>query len=355
MNFTFRNKRISGMLAVVPARELQFLDEMKNFNAPESRSRKLKETMGYDRRRLVEPGVCVSDLAVFGLKRMFDKGWLRPEEIDALILITQTPDHFMPPTSNIIQGRLGLRQDAYCLDIGQGCAGFVVGLVQAFMLLDQPSVKKVVVINSDVLSRKASPKDRNIYPLIGDAAAITVVERDSADSVIHAKVKMDGARNEVLIIPAGGMRLPSTPETAELKDAGDNNLRAKDHLYMDGSAVFNFVQTEVPGVIEDVLKTANVSTDAVDYFLCHQPNRFMLQKLADKMKVPHERMPNNVVERFGNSSGATIPIAVMINLADRVRNSGCLACIAGFGVGLTWGAMVLRLDRLNFCEMVDFA
>src|SRR5581483_8694584 len=101
MNFTFRNKRISGMLAVVPARELQFLDEMKNFNAPESRSRKLNETMCYDRRRLVEHGVCVSDLAVFGLKHLFDKGWLRPEEIDALILITQTPDHFMPPTSNI--------------------------------------------------------------------------------------------------------------------------------------------------------------------------------------------------------------------------------------------------------------
>jgi len=355
MNFTFRNKRISGMLAVVPARELKFLDEMKNFNAPEGRSRKLMETMGYDRRRLVEDGVCVSDLAVFGLQQLFDRGLLKKDEIDALILVTQTPDHLLPPTTNIIQGRLGLGKDVLCLDISQGCAGFVVGLIEAFMLLEQEEVRKVVLINSDVLSRKASPKDRNIYPLIGDAAAITILERDPKPSVIHATVKMDGARNETLIIPAGGMRLPCTPETAQLVDVGDNNLRAKDHLYMDGSGVFNFVQTEVPGVIEEVLKRSGTPIESVDYFLCHQPNRFMLQKLADKMKVPHSKMPNNVVERFGNSSGATVPIAIMINLAEKARGSGFLACLSGFGVGLTWSSMLTRVEQLAFCEMIDFA
>jgi 3-oxoacyl-[acyl-carrier-protein] synthase-3 len=355
VKFKFRQKRISGMLAVVPARERTFLEEMNNFNFPESRSLKLKEVMGYDRRRLVEPGVCVSDLAVFGLKHLFERGLLKPDEIDGLLVVTQTPDYFMPPTSNVIQGRLNLKQDTFCLDISQGCAGFVIGLIQAFSLLEQESVRKVVLINADVLSRKTSPKDRNIYPLVGDAAAITVVERDRADSLIHASVKMDGTRNEVLMIPAGGMRLPSSPETAVLEDVGDKNLRAKDHLFMDGSAVFNFVQTEVPPLIEDMLKDAGVTMDAVDYFLCHQPNRFMLQKLADKMKVPHARMPNNVVERFGNSSGATIPIAVMINFAERAKTGDCLACLAGFGVGMTWSSMLMRLGGLSFCELVDYA
>jgi 3-oxoacyl-[acyl-carrier-protein] synthase-3 len=355
VKFKFRQKRISGMLAVVPARERTFLEEMNNFNFPESRSLKLKEVMGYDRRRLVEPGVCVSDMAVFGLKHLFERGLLKPDEIDGLFVVTQTPDYFMPPTSNVIQGRLNLKQDTFCLDISQGCAGFVIGLIQAFSLLEQESVRKVVLINADVLSRKTSPKDRNIYPLVGDAAAITVVERDTADSVIHASVKMDGTRNEVLMIPAGGMRLPSSPETAVLEDVGDKNLRAKDHLFMDGSAVFNFVQTEVPPLIEDLLKDAGVAMDAVDYFLCHQPNRFMLQKLADKMKVPHARMPNNVVERFGNSSGATIPIAVMINFAERAKTGDCLACLAGFGVGMTWSSMLMRLGGLSFCELVDYA
>jgi 3-oxoacyl-[acyl-carrier-protein] synthase-3 len=165
---------------------------------------------------------------------------------------------------------------------------------------------------------------------------------------------MDGKRSEALIIPAGGLRMPSTPETAALEDVGDNNLRAKDHLKMDGSAVFNFVQTEVPAIIEEVLKSSGVAQESVDYFLCHQPNRFMLQKLADKMKLPHQRMPNNVVERFGNSSGATIPIAIIINMAEQVRNGGCQVCFAGFGVGLTWSAMVMRLANLNFCELVDY-
>src|ERR1700680_4558561 len=103
MNFTFRRKRISGILTVIPANERSFIEEMKNFNFPEARSLKLKEVMGYDKRRMVEPGVCVSDLAVFGLQRLFELGWLKPDEIDALVLVTVSPDHFMPPTSSIIQ------------------------------------------------------------------------------------------------------------------------------------------------------------------------------------------------------------------------------------------------------------
>ena len=229
MNFTFRRKRISGVLVVVPANERSFIEEMRNFNFPEGRSLKLKEVMGYDKRRIVQPGTCVSDLAVFGLQHLFKQGLLRRDEIDALLLVTQTADHFMPATSSLIQGRLGLKHDMLCLDINQACAGFVIGLMQAFMLLEQESVRKVVLVNADVLSRKASPRDRNIYPMIGDGASITIVERDDADSVIYASVKMDGSRASALTIPAGGLRLPSSPATAQLEDVGDNNLRAKDH------------------------------------------------------------------------------------------------------------------------------
>lgn len=354
MNFTFHRKRISGILAVVPANERSFVEEMRNFNFPESRSLKLKEVMGYDKHRIVESGVCVSDLAVFGLEHLFKNGLLQRDDLDALILVTQSPDHFMPPTSNIIQGRLNLKQDLFCLDINQGCAGFLIGLLEAFMLLEQESVRRVGVINADVLSRKTSPKDRNSYPLIGDAASITVVERDPEDSVIHANLKADGARHEVLMVPAGGFRLPSTAETSVLEDVGDNNLRAKDHLRMDGTAVFNFVQTEVPPLIESLLASAGVSIHSVDYFLCHQANRFMLQKLADKMKVPHARMPSNIVEHFGNSSGVTIPLAIAFNLAAHLKNNRPQVCLAGFGVGLTWASMLMRLGGLNFCELIAY-
>lgn len=354
MNFIFRRKRISGILTVVPAREQSFVEDMKNFNFSESRSLKLKEVMGYDKHRVVEPGVCASDLAVFGLEYLFRQGWSKREELDALILVTQSPDYFMPPTSNIIQGRLNLKPDMLCLDINQGCAGFVIGLIQAFLLLEQESVRKVVVVNADVLSRKTSPKDRNSYPLIGDAAAITVVERDPEDSVIYANLKMDGTRNQVLMIPAGGFRLPSSPETARMEDAGDNNQRAKDHLHMDGSSVFNFVQVEVPPLIQALLHQAGMTMDKIDYFFCHQANRFMLQKLADKMKVPYAKMPSNIVEHFGNSSGVTIPTAITYNLQDRLMKEKFKVCLAGFGVGLSWGAMLLNLGGLRFNRLIEY-
>jgi 3-Oxoacyl-[acyl-carrier-protein (ACP)] synthase III len=221
MNFTFHNKRISGILAIIPEREISFLEEMKNYQFPEARSRKLMEVMGYDKRRIVEPGVCISDLATYGLQSLFERGLLRPEEIDAMIVVTHSPDYILPGTSHVIQGRLCLKQDMLCLDISQACAGFVIGLMQAFMLLEQESIRKVVLINGDILSQRTSTKDRSLYPLIGDALTLTIVERDASESKIHAVCKMDGTQREALIIPAGGLRLPCSAQTAVLEHAGD--------------------------------------------------------------------------------------------------------------------------------------
>jgi 3-oxoacyl-[acyl-carrier-protein] synthase-3 len=354
VNLRFQDKRISGVLLVVPAHEKSFLDEMANFEAPLERTLKLKQVMGYDTHRIVSGPVCVSDLAVRGFEHLFATGRLAHDDLDALLLVTQTPDHLLPPTSSIIQGRLGLKQDMLCLDLNQGCAGFVLGLQQAFMLLEQPSIRKVALVNADVLSRKISPRDRNSYPLAGDAASITIVERAPGSGPIHANLKMDGKRRDALIIPAGGMRLPSSPETARMEDAGDHNFRAADHLRMDGSAVFNFVQVEVPPLIEDLLATAGLGKEAIDYFLCHQPNQFMLQKLADKMRVSHAKVPMNVVGKYGNSSGVTIPAAIALNLAPRLATESLQVVLAGFGVGLTWSSLAMRLGPLTFCETIDF-
>ena len=354
MNLEFRNRRIAGLLTVLPAHERSFVDEMSSFNFPVARSLKLKEVMGYDRHRLVKGPVCASDLAVHGLEHLFATGRVARDELDALVVVTQSPDFFMPPTSSVIQGRLGLKQDLFCLDLNQGCAGFLIGLMQGFLMLDQPAIRKVALVNVDVLSRKVSTRDRNSYPLIGDAASVTILERSPDASPILANLKMDGTRAQALTIPAGGFRTPSSPETAVLEEDAEGNLRAKDHLRMDGSAVFNFVMVEVPPMIESLLAAAGTTTDAVDAFLFHQPNRFMLQKLADKMKVPHEKMPSNVVERFGNSSGVTIPLAIAFNLREKLVSASIRACLAGFGVGLTWSSMLLTLGPLGFCEMIDF-
>jgi 3-oxoacyl-[acyl-carrier-protein] synthase-3 len=165
---------------------------------------------------------------------------------------------------------------------------------------------------------------------------------------------MDGARREALMIPAGGMRLPSSAETAEVEDAGDNNFRAKDNLKMDGTAVFNFVQTEVPPLIADIMDFSEKSDSDIRAYAFHQPNKFMLEKLADKLGVAREKVPMDVVERFGNNSGVTIPTVLATNLKEDLLGAGALYCLAGFGVGLTWASMIMPIGPLEFCEQIDY-
>ena len=154
MNFNYENKRISGILTVLPKNEVAFEDEAENYNFSVKQSMKLKKIMGYEKHRIVEGDTSVSDLCIFGMRQLLDEGLISGDDIDALILVTQTPDYYMPPTSNVIQGELGLKQDMLCLDINQGCAGYLVGLIQAFNLLEQDSIKKVALLNADVLSRR---------------------------------------------------------------------------------------------------------------------------------------------------------------------------------------------------------
>lgn len=354
MRLSFAGKAITGLLTIVPANERTFAEEMANFNFSPSRSLKLAEVMGYDRHRVVAGEVCSSDLAVAAIEHLFDTGRLKREDIDALIFVTQSPDYLMPGTSKVVHGRLGLHRDVFCLDLNQGCAGFIIGAMLGFMMLDQPAIEKVLVVNADVLSRKVSPRDRNSYPLIGDAASVAVLERRADAGAIEASLKMDGSGREALMIPAGGMRMPSDASTAEQAVDSEGNSRSLDNLKMDGSAVFNFVLTEVPGLIEALLNETGTEVADIDAFLCHQPNRFMLHKLADKLKVPHDKMPSNVVEAFGNSSGVTIPMVTVHNLRDRLVAEKLRVCLSGFGVGLTWGAMVMDLGPLDFCEMIEF-
>lgn len=354
MRLSYSDKAVTGLLTVVPANERKFVDEMANFNFSPARSLKLAEVMGYDSHRVVAGPVCSSDLAVAGIEHLLAAGKLKSEEIGALVVVTQSPDYLMPATSKVVHGRLGLHHDVFCMDINQGCAGFMIGLMQSFMLLDQPSIQKVVLVNVDVMSRKVSPRDRNSYPLIGDAASVTVVERQTGAKRIEASLKMDGTRREALMIPAGGFRQPSDASTAEMVEDAEGNFRALDNLKMDGSAVFNFVLTEVPQLIGSLLAETGTQVEDIDAFLFHQPNRFMLHKLADKLGIPHEKMPSNVVEKFGNSSGVTIPVATASNLSEQLLDGTLNVCLSGFGVGLTWGAMLMELGPLQFCEMIDY-
>ena len=354
MNLKFKNKKITGILSILPEKEIRFEDELDNYNFSRSQSMKLKLIMGYDRRRVVEKGTAASDICVFGLSYLLEKGYLKKEEIDALVVVNQVPDHFMPATSHIIQGRLSLRSDMYCLDIPQACAGYPIGLQQAFMLLEQEQINKVVVLNAELLSLKTSPKDRGSCPLTGDAAAITIVENDPDGNFIYGTADFDGGRGDALIIPAGAGRMPSSAETAIMTQDRNGNERSLDHMVMKGDEVFNFVLNEVPEMIERVLANAGLSKDQIDYYMFHQPNRFVLKKLADRLEIPYEKMPYNIVELFGNSCSPTLAVNLTHNLSQELVNGKQLICMAGFGAGLSWSSLIMEMGNLTFCETIDY-
>ncbi len=354
MNYKFLNKKISGILTILPKNEVDFEDRMDNYNFSEAKSLKLKKVMGYNKRRIVKDGVCSSDLASFGLEYLFDNNLVSKDDIDALLFLSQTGDYIMPATSNLLQNKFGLNQDTLCLDINQGCGGFSAGLLQALILLDQKSINKVLLINADVLSRKVSRRDRNSDPIIGDGASITIIESDKDAKPIYLSLKMDSRGVHDVVIPAGGMRLPSSPETATMKEDEHGNFRSLDNLVMKGDKVFNFVLREVPPMIEGILEYSNTMRENVDYYFFHQPNKFMLNKLADKIKVPRNKVPSNIVEKYGNSSGVSVPVTICDNVGSELEHTSYNVCLAGFGVGWTYGAAIMELGNLDFCRIIDF-
>lgn len=354
MDFVFHNKKISGILTILPKKAVKFEEEMANYSFSPAKCMKLKLAMGYNEHRIAEPGQCSSDFCKFGLQYLFDNNFLKKEDIDAVLFVSQSADYYMPPTSNILHGLFGLKHDCLCLDINQGCAGFELGLIQAFMLLDQPAIKKVVLMNADVLSPKVSDQDRNSKPLIGDAAAITIVEKSEDENTIYANIKMDGTGAFALNIPAGGFRMPATAETAIMEHDAAGNFRSKNNLVMQGDDVFNFVQREVPPMIEHLFEQAETDKNSVDWYMFHQPNKFMLHKLADKIGVPYEKMPANIVENFGNASGVTVPTCISYNLGDQLVKGGKKLCMAGFGVGLTWSSILMEMRNLMFNKIIEY-
>jgi len=354
MKCIFKNKKISAIITVVPKEEYRFDDEYPIFKLTEDKAKRFKKMMGVDRHRIAPPEVCSSDLCMHGLQRLLDEGMLKKEEIGALVFVSQTPDYYIPPTSNVIHGKLGLGHDVVCLDINQGCAGFPLGLMQAFLLLEIAALPKVILLNGDTGSKQMNRCNRISYPLTGDAGSVTVIERCETENPIYMDVKNDGSRHKALMIPAGGYRMPSTPETLKLKEVQEGMIQNLEHIHMDGAAIFNFTMEEIPPQVEEILAFSGNTRDSIQYFLFHQPNPFILKQMADKMKIPQAKLPNNIVSLYGNCSSVTIPLNIALNCGEQLQRESRRVCLSGFGVGLTWISTVMNLGPLEVCKIVDY-
>jgi 3-oxoacyl-[acyl-carrier-protein] synthase III len=353
MKFQLKGARIQGIQLVLPTHEVSFDSEASGYNFSPQQSAKLKTVMGFDRRRVVEDNVTCSDLVVAGFEALFNDGLLDLNSLDALIFVTQTPDYLIPGTSYIVHGRLGLRRDMLCLDINQGCAGFIIGLITAFSLLNQTGIRKVALVNADVASRLVAQSDRNSRPIIGDAASITIIESIQEETIIPGNIMVDGVGWDALMVPAGGMKLRTGPETRIQTADASGNMRSLENLVMKGDAVFNFVMRDVPPMIQSLLHDAGLTFSEVDRFVFHQPNPFMLRKLAEKIGIDYDQMPMDLVRNYGNSSGVSIPAVLCTCFEASYFDESRLMCLAGFGVGLTWGAMLMPMSNLSFLRVLE--
>jgi 3-oxoacyl-[acyl-carrier-protein] synthase-3 len=221
------------------------------------------------------------------------------------------------------------------------------------MILDAVKVGKVALLNGDTLSRRSCRFDRNIYPIIGDAGAVTVVGNSLESGDVMAAMETDGSRSHWLVIPAGGFRMPSDERSRQIKVLPDGNRRSDDDFFMNGSGIFTFTQTDVPASIQKFFAEGKIQVDRVDYFMFHQPNRFLLEKLTKKLNLDFAKVPANIVEKYGNPSSASIPLTICHNVRERIVKEKLNICMAGFGVGLSWGSLLMDVGPLNFCELLE--
>ena len=304
-------------------------------------------TVGLRHRLVAAPGQTALDLCADAAARLLAACPAAAAQVDAVIFVTQTPDHAQPNNASLLHGRLGFARTVAAYDVALGCSGWIYGLQQAALLCAHGGARSVLLCAGDTLSRSTNPRDRATDPLFGDAGSATLVVRDPAAAPWHFVLGADGARARVIEVPAGGARSPRGREPwAERADA-DGNVRHPGDLHMDGAEVFNFTLREVPAAIAEVMALAGWTEPVVDALVLHQANRFVLSSIGRKCGFPAAKTPMDLVERFGNQSSASIPCALVEALGPELGRRPLRLVACGFGVGLSWGAVALTSGPLT--------
>ena len=307
-------------------------------------ARKIFDKTGISERPVAGAGECASDLGVAAAKRLFEDGLCRREEVDYLIFCTQSPDYFLPATACLVQERLGLGTHCGALDINQGCSGFVYGLSLAKGLVETGVASKVLLITAETYSKYIHPDDRGVRTIFGDGAAATLVSPVESQSELIGPFVLgtDGRGACRLIVASGAARQPRTSQAPLANPDELNANRAAEYLYMDGPEILNFTIREIPGLVSRLLNRAALQMDHVSYFVFHQANKFMLEHLRKKLRIPEQRFCVNL-ERCGNTVSSTIPLSLQALLEEGRIAPGDRVMLVGFGVGYSWAAAMIQV------------
>jgi 3-oxoacyl-[acyl-carrier-protein] synthase-3 len=322
---------IRGIATSVPCGIFDNLRDTTVFPADDVR--KVVAMAGVNERRVVDGTTCSTDLCLHAADALLHRlGWQR-DSIDGLIMVTQTPDYFMPSSSSVAHKRLGLAEHCAAFDVGLGCSGYPYGLWLAWMMLGGGGLQRVLLLHGETPTRYAAESDRAVSLLFGDAGSATALERDEGAAATKAyfALRTDGTGCDDLIIEAGGFRDRFSKEPSS------------HFVRMNGANVFNFTIKAVPPLIQETLGLAGRAIEDVDYYVLHQSNRFIIKHLMTTCALPAERVPI-VLDRFGNSGGPSVPLTVTQGLPDAGRRPLWMMLI-GYGAGLSWGAALVRLPE----------
>ena len=327
---TVRRVQISALAVSVPPRVLTNSDLETMLDT--SNEWILKRT-GVRERHIADDGVATSDLAAEAARAAIAQARLTPSDIEFLVVGTTTPDMFFPSTACLVQDKIGA-DGAWGFDLGAACSGFTYAVTAAMQMVATGAHEHVLAIGADVMSRIIDYEDRTTCVIFGDGAGAAVMSpaADPELGVIDFAHEVDGSGGQALRMPAGGSRLPASHETV------DQRLH---YVHQDGAAVFKFAVRKTSEISRRILERNRLQPNDVDLFVSHQANRRIIKAAADQLGLPDEKVVINI-DRYGNTTGATIPLALADALATGRLKKGDLVLLASVGAGFTVGAVLLR-------------
>lgn len=321
---------ISAISHWVPEKVLTNLDLEKMVDTTDEW---IRTRTGIRERRILEDGKAPSDMGAEAVKLLLKQRGISPEEIDVIIVATVTPDMFFPSTGNLIQYKVGA-SNAYSFDISAACSGFIYAIALGAQLIEAGHNKKIVVVGSDKMSAITNYRDRNTCVLFGDAAGAVLLEPSPNEKVgiLDFILHSDGSGADYLHMKAGGSKFPATLETV----ANDWH-----YIYQDGKTVFKFAVQNMADIAEQVLKRNSYTGKDVKLFVPHQANLRIIDAAAKRLGLDKKQVVINI-ERFGNTTAATIPLALSEAYQRGNVENGDLIVFATFGAGFTWASALIR-------------
>lgn len=348
--FSVPGVRIAGIASAVPRQE--YFNREYEWISEKERELFIKTT-GVERRRMAPKGMATSDLCAAAARRLVaDLGWSFGE-IDLLLFISQSRDHIIPATAGILQHKLGMSKRTIAYDVSLGCSGFVYGLSMAASQMAVGGLRKALLMVGDVSTFTTNYKDKSTYPLFGDAGSVAALELDAAAPPMHFNLQTDGSGFKAIIIPDGGIRNLADPVTSfQEEEIAEGIIRTRYDIALDGMAVFQFSLREVGPNVTELLNYAGKQQGDIDYFVFHQANRLMNESIRKKMGIPPEKYPYSM-DVYGNTSSASIPLTINHSLRDDISGTKLQLLLCGFGVGLSWGSVIVESRDVISPEILE--